>query len=158
MSHISFNNKWICVKFGIQVEGLNAFNLSSDRLLNIQNGHHYDLITTINGIGHNYKSVNNEWIHLKLKLSKVHVNTVVYKNSDFNIYKMAAVMTPLPKTMGMAISRLIREIKTCKQCHKVGIEASNPTLFTELKYLKRFRRSICENGILRHNNGLLCLG
>ena len=67
------------MKFGIQVEGLNTFNLSSDRLLNIQNGRRYDVITKINGIGHNCKSVNNKWIHLKFKLGIVHVNTVILK-------------------------------------------------------------------------------
>ena len=65
------------MKFGMQVEGLKAFNLSSNRFLNIQNGHHYDVITKINVIGHNYKSVNNKWIHLKFKLEIVHVNTVI---------------------------------------------------------------------------------
>ena len=47
------------MKFGMQVEGLNAFNLSSDRFLKIQNGRHYDIITKIYRIGHNYNSVNN---------------------------------------------------------------------------------------------------
>ena len=50
MSHIYFNNEWICMKFGMQVEGLKAFNLSSNRFLNIQNGRRYDVITQINGI------------------------------------------------------------------------------------------------------------
>ena len=67
------------MKFGMQVEGLKAFNLSSNRFLNIQNGCHFDVITKINGIGHNYKSVNNEWIHLKLKLEIVYVNIVILK-------------------------------------------------------------------------------
>ena len=55
------------MKFGMQVEGLNAFNLSSNQFLNIQNGRRYNVITKINAIGHNCKSVNNEWIHLKFK-------------------------------------------------------------------------------------------
>ena len=38
------------MKFGMQVEGLKAFNLSSNRFLNIQNGRRYDVITQINGI------------------------------------------------------------------------------------------------------------
>ena len=67
------------MKFGTQVDDLNTFNLSSDRFLNIQNGRHYDVITKINGICHNYKSVNDEWIHLKFKLEIVHVNTVILK-------------------------------------------------------------------------------
>ena len=79
MYNISLNNEWICMKFGMQVEGLNAFNLSSNRFLNIQNGYRYDVITKINRIGHNYKSVNNEWIHFKFKLEIVHVNTVILK-------------------------------------------------------------------------------
>ena len=77
MSIISFNNEWICMKFGMHVDSLKAFNLSSNRFLNIQNGHRYDVITKINGIGHNYKSVNNEWIHFKFKLEIVDVDTVI---------------------------------------------------------------------------------
>ena len=65
------------MNFGMQVEGLNAFNLSSDRLLNIQNGRHYFVISKIHGIGHNYNSVNNVWIHLKFKLYVVYVNVVI---------------------------------------------------------------------------------
>ena len=71
------------MKFGMQVEGLNAFNWSSNRILIIQNGRHYDVITKINVIGHNYKSVNKEWIHLKFKLEIVHVNTVILKKYWF---------------------------------------------------------------------------
>ena len=71
------------MKFGMQVEGLNTFNLSSDRFLKIQNGRRNDVITKINGISHNYKSVNNEWIHLKFKLEIVHVNTVILKKYWF---------------------------------------------------------------------------
>ena len=56
------------MKFGIQVDGLNTFNLSSDRFLNIQNGRHFDVITKNHVIGHNYNSVNNAWIHLTFKL------------------------------------------------------------------------------------------
>ena len=65
------------MKFGMQVEGLKAFNWSSNRFLNIQNGRRYDVITQINGIGHNYKSVNNTWIYLKLKLNIAHANIVI---------------------------------------------------------------------------------
>ena len=56
------------MKFGILVEDLNAFNLSSDRFLKIQNGRHYDIVTKIHGIGHNNNYVNNAWIDLKFKL------------------------------------------------------------------------------------------
>ena len=65
------------MKFGMQVEGLKAFYLSSNWFLNIQNGSHYDAITQINVFCHNYKSVNNEWIHLQFKLEIVPVNTVI---------------------------------------------------------------------------------
>ena len=65
------------MKFSMQVGGLKAFNLSSNRFLKFQNGRRNDDITKINGIGHNYKSVNNEWIHLKFKLEIVHVNSVI---------------------------------------------------------------------------------
>ena len=44
------------MKFNTQVEGLNAFNLSSDRFTKIQNGRHYDITTKIHGIGHNNNS------------------------------------------------------------------------------------------------------
>ena len=67
------------MKFGMHVDSLKAFNLSSNRFLNIQNGYRYHVITKINGIGHNYKSVNNGWIHLQFKLEIVHVNTVILK-------------------------------------------------------------------------------
>ena len=56
------------MKFGIQVEDLNAFKLNSDRFLKIQNGRHYDIVTKIHGIDDNYNSMNNAWIHLKFKL------------------------------------------------------------------------------------------
>ena len=82
--------------------------------MNIQNGRHYDVITKINGIGHNYKSVNNKWIHLKFKLEIVPVNTDILKNTDFNIFKMVATMTPLPKITEMAVACLIRKVETCK--------------------------------------------
>ena len=64
------------MKFGMQIEGLKAFNWSSNRFLNIQNGRRYDVITQINGVGYNYKSVNNTWIYLKLKLNIAHANIV----------------------------------------------------------------------------------
>ena len=80
------------MKFGIQVEGLNALNLSSDRFLNIQNGCHNHIITKIHGIDHKYNSVNNAWIHLKFKLYIAHVNRVLQKNYQFNIFKMVASM------------------------------------------------------------------
>mgnify|MGYP001115843610 CR=1 FL=1 len=48
------------MKFGMQVEGLNAFNLSSDRFLKIQNGRHYDIITKIHQIGQINNSMNNQ--------------------------------------------------------------------------------------------------
>ena len=41
------------MKFGMQVGSLNAFNLSSDRFLKIQNGHRYDIIIKFHGIDHN---------------------------------------------------------------------------------------------------------
>ena len=41
------------MKFGMQVDGLNAFNLNSYRFLKIQNGRHYDIIIKIHGISHN---------------------------------------------------------------------------------------------------------
>ena len=47
------------MKFRMEVVGLNAFNLSFDRFLKIQNGRHYDIITKIYRIGHNYNSMNN---------------------------------------------------------------------------------------------------
>ena len=62
------------------------------------------------------------------------------KITDFNIFKMAAAMTSLPKITETAVARLIRKIETCKWCQNVGIEVWNPMLFTELKYLKRLRR------------------
>ena len=71
------------MKFGMQVEGLKAFNLSSNRFLKIQNGRRYDDITKINGIGHNYKSLNNAWMHMKFKLYIVHVISVILKNYWF---------------------------------------------------------------------------
>ena len=77
MSHIFFNNKWICLKFCIQVDGLYTFNLSSDRFLNIQNGRHLNVITKIHVIGHNYNSLNNAWIHLKFKLVIGYINAVI---------------------------------------------------------------------------------
>ena len=46
------------MKFGIQVEGLNAFKLSSDRLLNFQNGRHFDDITKITEL----TVITNLWI------------------------------------------------------------------------------------------------
>ena len=67
------------MKFGIQVDGLNAFNLGSNRLLNIQNGLHYYVISKIHGIGHNYNYVNNVWIYLNFKLYIVDVNVVIKK-------------------------------------------------------------------------------
>ena len=71
------------MKFGIPVEGLNAFNLSSDRFLKIENGRHYNIVTKIHGFGHNYNSLNNAWIHLKFELCIVYVNTVILKNYAF---------------------------------------------------------------------------
>ena len=65
------------MKFDIQVEGLNSFNLSSDRFLNIQNGRHFDVITQIHVIDHNYNFVNNAWIHLEFKLYIVYINAVI---------------------------------------------------------------------------------
>ena len=65
------------MKFGMQVEGLNSFNLSSDRFLKIQNGRHYDVITKSLLIVHNYNSVNNAWIYLKFKLNIAHANIVI---------------------------------------------------------------------------------
>ena len=62
------------------------------------------------------------------------------KNTNFNIFKMAAAMTSLPKNTETAISRLIKKIETCKWCQNVGIEDINPVLFTELKYLKQLQR------------------
>ena len=59
------------------------------------------------------------------------------KNTNFQIFKMAAVMTSLPKITERAIARLIRQIETCKWCQNVGIDVGNPMLFTELKYLER---------------------
>ena len=92
MSHISFNNAWIGMKFGIQVEGQNIFNLSSDRFLNIQNGSHFEVITKIHGIGHKYNSVNNAWIHLRFKLYITNDNAFLWKNYQFNTFIMAAIM------------------------------------------------------------------
>ena len=65
------------MKFDIQVEGLNTFNLSSDRFLNIQNGCHFDVITQIHVIDHNYNFVNNAWIHFEPKLCIGYINTVI---------------------------------------------------------------------------------
>ena len=62
------------------------------------------------------------------------------KYIDFNIFKMAAAMTSLPKITEMAVARLIRQIETCKWCQNVGIGVWNPMHFTELKYLERLRR------------------
>ena len=59
------------------------------------------------------------------------------KNTYFNIFKMAAAMTSLPKITETAVARVIRKIETCKWCQNVGIEVGNPMLFTELKYLER---------------------
>ena len=59
MSHISFNNEWISMKFGTQVDDLKTFNLSSDRFLNIQNGRHYDVIIKNHWFGQKYNFVNN---------------------------------------------------------------------------------------------------
>ena len=77
MPHFSFNNTWIRMKFGIEVEGLNTFILSSDRLFDNQNGRHYEVITRIHRISHKYNSVNNAWIHLKFDLCIVYVNVVI---------------------------------------------------------------------------------
>ena len=38
------------------------------------------------------------------------------KYIDFNIFKMVAAMTPLPKITEMAVACLIRQIETCKWC------------------------------------------
>ena len=65
------------MKFGIQVEGLNTFNLSSDRLFDIQNGRHYEVITKMDWIGYKYNSVNNAWIHLEFNLCIVYINVVI---------------------------------------------------------------------------------
>ena len=62
------------------------------------------------------------------------------KNADFNVFKMAAAMTSLPKITEMALVRLIRNLETHKWCQNVGFESCNPVLFTELKYLNRLRR------------------
>ena len=102
------------MKFGMQVEDLNAFNLSSDRFLKIQNGRHYDIVTKIHGIGHNNNYVNNAWIDLKFKLWIAHVDAVPIFFYQFNIFKMAATMTSLPKITETAVARLIRKIETPK--------------------------------------------
>ena len=65
------------MKFGMQVEGLNAFNLSSDRFKKNQNGCHYDVIIKNHWFCQKYNIVNNAYIHLKFKLEIVHVNTVI---------------------------------------------------------------------------------
>ena len=62
------------------------------------------------------------------------------KITHFNIFKMAAAMTSLPKITETAVARLIIKIETCKWCKNVGIEVLNPMHFTELKYLKRLQR------------------
>ena len=59
------------------------------------------------------------------------------KNTDFNIFKMAAAITSLPKITETGVAHSIRKIETCKWCQNVGIEVGNPMLFTELKYLER---------------------
>ena len=59
------------------------------------------------------------------------------KNTNFQIFKMAAAMTSLPKIMETAVERLIRKIETCKWCQNVGMEVGNPMFFTELKYFER---------------------
>ena len=65
------------------------------------------------------------------------------KNTGFNIFKMAAAMTPLPKIMKTAIACLVRKIETCKKCQNVGIDVSNPAIFMELKYHKQLQRYEC---------------
>ena len=62
------------------------------------------------------------------------------KNTDFNLFKMAAAMTSFTKITEMAVVCLLRKIETCKWGQNVGINARNCVHFTELKYLKRFRR------------------
>ena len=62
------------------------------------------------------------------------------KNTNFQIFKMAAAMTSLPKITETAVARLIRKIETCNWCQNVGVDVGHPMLFTELKYLERLGR------------------
>ena len=65
---------------------------------------------------------------------------LIKKNTNFQIFKMAAAMTSLLKITEKAVVRLIRQIETCKWCQNVGIDVGNPMIFTELKYLKQLQR------------------
>ena len=78
-------------------------------ILNIQNGRHYDVITKIIGIGHNYKSVNNEWIPLKFKLEIVHVNNVFFKKLLILIFQNGRHYDAITKNHGKGRSMLNKE-------------------------------------------------